>query len=131
MVRRKKPNKAARKAAWQKSKQQRAAQLLASRSELICVLGGCCVLCLRIDELEFDHPKGRAWHPREHNQLQRMRLYWRDHAADNLRLLCSSCNGRDGALRAKWYAEQRRLLREGKDNDSGNRARTACVSAVP
>lgn len=80
------------------------------REKLRAVLGGRCSnpKCRTTERLEFHHPEGRNWEPREKNLLQRMRLYWRDHDRGLLALLCSPCNGRDGAIRGYWQRQRRK-----------------------
>ncbi len=79
-------------AEWRVVRDKRAVQARILRDELIVQMGGECVLCHSDEDLSFDHPHGRTWDLRSKNQLQRMRLYLRDFAAGNLRLLCGSCN---------------------------------------
>jgi len=62
------------------------------RNELILQLGARCEICGSEENLEFDHPYGRDWVARKQNRLHRLRLYARDYAAGNLRLLCGPCN---------------------------------------
>ncbi len=83
------------------------------RDKLRAELGGKCSneKCGATMNLEFHHPHGRDWEPRKQNLLQRMRLYWRDHESGRLALLCSPCNGRDGAVRGYW---QRRRSKQRK-----------------
>lgn len=74
------------------------------RDELRRILGGRCsnTKCRSDHDLEFHHPYGRDWEPREKNLMQRMRLYRRDFELGRLTLLCSPCNGLDGAFRGYW-----------------------------
>lgn len=62
------------------------------RNELIVQLGARCEICGTEEDLQFDHPYGRDWVARKQNQLHRLRLYARDYAKGNLRLLCGPCN---------------------------------------
>lgn len=62
------------------------------RAAFVVQLGGCCAQCGSTENLEFDHPYGRDWIARKHDQLTRLRLYRRDFSQGNLRLLCSDCN---------------------------------------
>lgn len=80
----------------------------ARRKALVNTLGSECVECGERENLHFDHPNGRTWEPRRLNGLQRMRMYERDHAEGNLRLLCNKCNGHDGAANARRYAAIKR-----------------------
>ncbi len=71
------------------------------RQQLLALLGGKCVRCGTTSFLEFDHPNGRAYHPRRLSHLQRMRRYRRDAKKGLLRLLCKSHNSIDGANK-RW-----------------------------
>lgn len=62
-------------------------------------MGRVCARCGLRHSLEFDHPFGRNWQPRKLNCYARARAYLMDWAEGNLRLLCRSCNGSDGAKR--------------------------------
>lgn len=63
--------------------------------------------CTEVENLEIDHPKGRARAQRnkapEHRRksaLQRVRELWEAFASDEpLRVLCRSCNAREGGGR--------------------------------
>jgi hypothetical protein len=66
------------------------------RERLRKVMGGKCVKCGSTEQLEFHHPRGRTWVARRKNQLQRMKLYWRDFMEGVLELLCSPCNKKVG-----------------------------------
>jgi hypothetical protein len=68
-------------------------------------LGKKCACCSAEHGLEFDHQKGRKYMPCSMNCLARAKAYLKDYAEGNLRLLCRSCNGRDGAHR-RWHAER-------------------------
>lgn len=63
-----------------------------SRSRLLAVLGGECYKCGSKEHLELDHPYGREWVARDKNRWTRMKLYWEDYEAGNLRILCRDCN---------------------------------------
>lgn len=63
------------------------------RESLLSKMGDHCELCGKDTLLEFDHPNGRDWEPRNKNRVTRMKLYERDFKYGNLRLLCKSCNG--------------------------------------
>lgn len=73
------------------------------RAELIVVMGGECALCHDTEELEFDHPRGRDWKPKDHNRWVRLKRYAADWMAGRLRLLCRSCNGSLGARNIYMY----------------------------
>ena len=64
------------------------------RSELIQRMGGVCANCGTTENLEFDHPFGREWSPRDISSHMRLKRYEADLAAGNLRLLCAQCNKR-------------------------------------
>jgi hypothetical protein len=78
------------------------------RQALFDKLGRLCAVCgidevLAFDEgrpLEFDHPNGRAW-DYTLNRAQRALRLIADEKAGNLRVLCRSCNGSDGAKK-RW-----------------------------
>lgn len=84
------------------------------RDKLEDVMGGECARCHSTENLEFHHPTGRDWEPRQKNRLQRMRLYWRDFRAGLLQLLCASCNRSDGAARAVYYWQRKRHKMRGR-----------------
>jgi len=73
--------------------------------ETINVAG--CFRCHRTESLEIDHPEGRRRAARNRNPehrrksfLQRMRELWEAFASDEpLRVLCRSCNAREGGGR--------------------------------
>jgi len=79
-------------AEWKKSKGKRRRSAREFRRSLIQVLGGRCILCGRSRRLEFHHPHGRDWTANRMNQMQRLRMYWRDYHLGNLELLCKKCN---------------------------------------
>lgn len=59
---------------------------------------GKCASCGNTGGLEVDHVDGRKWSPNELSQEQRAERYWREHDDGvELRALCRSCNGADGA----------------------------------
>lgn len=62
------------------------------RRALIKKLGGKCVKCGSRSRLEFDHPNGRDWQPRDHNQRTRIARYEREADAGDLQLKCRKCN---------------------------------------
>jgi 5-methylcytosine-specific restriction endonuclease McrA len=72
-----------------------------AKAALIAQLGGCCALCQTTWDLEIDHIHGRDWHPRQHELSWRISIYRREAAAGLLRVLCSHCNGSDGARRRR------------------------------
>lgn len=57
-------------------------------------MGSVCEFCgdSDLDNLQFDHPNGKDWQPRDYGPMRRIRQYERDYEAGNLRLLCTSCN---------------------------------------
>jgi 5-methylcytosine-specific restriction endonuclease McrA len=71
------------------------------RAFLMQQMGGRCAFCGSSEFLEFDHMVPRRWVAAAKSRWQRQREYERDDALGELRLLCRSCNGRDGALR-RW-----------------------------
>lgn len=74
------------------------------REALIAKLGGRCTACGSREDLHFDHPNGRTWNVRAVNQMIRLRRYEREAERGELQLLCSSCNGYDGAVRKRFHA---------------------------
>lgn len=85
------------------------------RARLIGVLGGKCVDCGAVDDLEFDciYPMGHDHHPWESSA--RISFYRGQLAAGNLALRCKVCNGRKGngeriGTRAKKAKIAARLL---------------------
>lgn len=77
----------------QKARQRRS--WLRRRNLLREELGGVCKKCGSRNRLEFHHPHGRAWKPREVNRWTRIARYWRDYFAGNLELRCHSCHMED------------------------------------
>lgn len=69
------------------------------RDKLVRRLGGCCVQCESIDELQFDHidPRTRTWVARRCSQWGRMRRYWNEALQGLIQLLCKSCNRKKNA----------------------------------
>ena len=59
-------------------------------------LGGVCKKCGKITKLQFDIilPLGNNDHHRRMSWDTRIRFYKKQHAFNNLQLLCDSCNGR-------------------------------------
>lgn len=56
--------------------------------------------CGETENLAVDHPLGRKWNIRKHNEETRWRLYLRELERDvPLGLLCQDHSGRDGRLR--------------------------------
>lgn len=94
-------------AEWKKRKLRVYNQAATLRDELRQRMGGMCVKCESEDYLEFHHPNGRTWEPRRCNLRHRMRIYHQDFMNGNLQLLCSTCNGRDGALNKKKYQRRK------------------------
>lgn len=86
------------------------------RDALVARLGGACVRCHASERLEFDHPRGRSWHPKRVSRWRRIKLYELDADAGNLRLLCRRCNARDGGRRGaaqKSEGAEQRAYAEG------------------
>jgi hypothetical protein len=85
------------------------------RRALIDAMGPGCAICGRLrGRWHLDHPKGRDWQVRSLSRMTRMRRYLKDWFNNNLRLLCHSCNERDGAKR-RW---------------AKHKTRTPCVSKM-
>ena len=84
------------------------------RAELVEKMGGVCVKCGAVDNLQFDHIDGARWRHNELSYLARMNRYKREHELGLLRLLCGDCN------RA-----------ERKQDDRGRFIPTAHASLVP
>lgn len=63
-----------------------------SRSRLLVQMGGECAKCGSTKNLQLDHPFGRDWVAKDKNRWTRMKLYWEDYEAGNLRILCERCN---------------------------------------
>lgn len=66
------------------------------RRGLIAGLGGRCRECGGVDDLEIDHPSGRAYKLHKLAQWQRVRFYMDEAARGLVRVLCRSCNASDG-----------------------------------
>lgn len=94
-------------AEWKKRKRKVYGQAAELREALRQQMGGRCVKCDAAELLEFHHPRGRTWEPRRCNLRHRMRRYQQDYLRGNLQLLCSTCNGRDGALNKKKYRRKK------------------------
>jgi hypothetical protein len=90
---------------WQQKKARALEIAHAVRDKLRALLGGVCQRCRSTEDLQFHHPHGRLWEPRRMNLRHRMRLYQRDYQAGLLELLCRKCNGIDGQVRARFYAD--------------------------
>lgn len=67
-------------------------RLAERRQMLMNLIGAKCEKCGSLESLEFDHPYGREYQPREIARSKRLRLYREDYEAGNLRVLCSHCN---------------------------------------
>lgn len=64
---------------------------------LVCRLGGKCAECGTEMGLEIDHMDGRDWVVGKLPPLPRVKRYWQEFFRGvRLRVLCRSCNGRDG-----------------------------------
>lgn len=70
-----------------------------------------CACCgrKRSSNWHLDHPHGRRWKVRSCSRLDRMKKYLHDIFVGNLRLLCHSCNERDGARR-RWEKHRKEQL---------------------
>lgn len=80
-------------------------RLAVRRAALIARLGGVCEICKSTERLEFDHHPGPCeWGDsrKRPSRWQRMVLYEREADEGKLRLLCRSCNARDGAFVRNW-----------------------------
>lgn len=66
------------------------------RQALIQRLGGKCVDCGSIIDLEFDHLKTRTWCTRKLSQIQRMVKYEEEATAKLIELRCGPCNKAKG-----------------------------------
>ena len=79
----------------------RGREAVALRQMLIIRLGARCGGCGVVDgQLDVDHVLGRGWDrpAREYDSYSRVRRYWREFLSGvALRVLCRTCNGRDGA----------------------------------
>lgn len=73
------------------------------RKILIKALGGRCQHCGSTEFLTLDHKEeqGRDWDvkPSEIGRMKRLKLYEEDFLNDKLRVLCSTCNSKDGQHR--------------------------------
>jgi len=70
------------------------------RSALLAKLGGRCAKCGAVERLEFDHhPEACTWEPQKVSQWIRIARYRREAAKGQLRVLCRSCNAKDGSRR--------------------------------
>ena len=87
---------------WTREQRRRIYRL--RRADLVARMGGRCVYCGAIANLEFHHPYGRTWDLRRVNRLQRLKRYEQDWRAGSnwqggpcalmlLVLACRSCNG--------------------------------------
>ena len=66
------------------------------RLKLIQELGGECVQCGSISNLELDHIHGKDWVARELGSDQRVCLYIKEAAQGLIQVLCKSCNVKKG-----------------------------------
>ena len=71
------------------------------RQFMMQALGNKCDDCGTDEWLEFDHWNGRNWSMRAKSQWARTRILMEEFQKGLLRLLCRSCNARDGNRR-KW-----------------------------
>jgi len=67
------------------------------RRNLIAKLGGKCVECGAVGNLEIDHIEGRTWDIRSKGSDSRVAIYEREAEEGKLQILCKSCNSRKGA----------------------------------
>lgn len=67
------------------------------RNRLIQRLGGKCVECESIVDLEFDHIFPRNWKSHTVSSDRRLAIYEQEADAGLLQLLCRSCNAKKGA----------------------------------
>lgn len=79
---------------------------VSARRRLVLELGGRCEFCgsTTISDLEIDHKYGRTWTPREVSSSHRVSRYRSEARRGLLRVLCKSCNSRDGSYRY-WSLE--------------------------
>jgi hypothetical protein len=73
------------------------------KASLIHRLGGKCEICGSTESLEFDHPNGRNWQPRDLSSYSRLLKYREELDADpkSLRLLCSTHNHKEHPPRCR------------------------------
>lgn len=92
-----------RRLRYPRERRQRARRYHTERKELIQRLGGKCSVCPCADfsKLEFDHPNGRPYDVAKLSRLSRLRRYRKEADEGKVRVLCRSCNARDGG--ARWY----------------------------
>lgn len=67
------------------------------RNRLIQRLGGKCVQCESIVDLEFDHLYPRNWKSHALSSDRRLTIYEQEAGDGRLQLLCRSCNAKKGA----------------------------------
>lgn len=88
---------------WQENRERVLRWAKSARAVLVAEMGGACEICAATEALEFDHagPGARGWDPARCSRWTRVTRYRRDWEVGKLRLLCRSCNARDGAAR-RW-----------------------------
>ena len=76
------------------------------RESILVSLGKQCEICGRTRATwHLDHIDGcRTWNLRSYSRVTRMKKYLLDFYSNRLRILCESCNTRDGARR-RWKKE--------------------------
>jgi hypothetical protein len=62
------------------------------RRQLVQLLGGCCRRCGSSRKLEFHHTGPRTWVARKKSRWMRIILYFRDHQAGIIQLVCRKCH---------------------------------------
>jgi hypothetical protein len=75
-----------RQARWARNKYRQ------ERDELVEDMGGMCVDCGAIDNLDIDHEYGKSYDPRKSNRLTMLRRYRKEWEWGMVRLRCRSCN---------------------------------------
>jgi 5-methylcytosine-specific restriction endonuclease McrA len=80
------------------------------RAELIEALGGKCVQCGSVEDLQIDHINGRDWAVERVEWSWRISIYWAEYRAGvKLQCLCGDCNTRKsnppGIIQRSLYAE--------------------------
>jgi 5-methylcytosine-specific restriction endonuclease McrA len=79
-----------------------------ARAALIAQMGGVCERCGSREDLEVNHIFGRDWQLRDYDPSGRVAVYRREFREGLINVLCSGCNGSDGAL-----VQRPRYLRTG------------------
>ena len=81
---------------WAAQRESKVRRYHQRRADLLLRLGGKCLDCGAVDDLQFHHPKGRGWVVRDKSRWARMVIYEREATEGKIELLCGTCNKKHG-----------------------------------